>query len=176
MCVWKRNRTDRSSIRMGWDYIVSEDTVERFMFRPQTGYRSVMSFRVFENEVVWTPWGRRNSDWDGVCSCVWRVNNKLHISHEPCVWRHRFYMTTKSPTLNISVFVPSSVRDFQKPGNTRLSRVFVVVIHCTHTLTCIIRCLHLHVSTANCMSKVWPSCPPWTVTWGGGCTVNSRSG
>jgi hypothetical protein len=40
---------------MGWDYIVSEDTVERFMFRPQTGYRSVMSFRVFENEVVWTP-------------------------------------------------------------------------------------------------------------------------
>jgi hypothetical protein len=25
---------------------------------------------------------------------------KLHISHEPCVRRHRFCMTTKSPTLN----------------------------------------------------------------------------
>jgi hypothetical protein len=34
---------------------------------------------------------------------------KLHISHEPCVRRHRFSMTTKSPTLNISAFVPSSV-------------------------------------------------------------------
>ena len=65
--------------------------------------RSVMSFRVFENVVVWTPRERRNGDWDGVYSCVWRVYNKLHISHEPCVRRHRFWMTTQSPTLNINI-------------------------------------------------------------------------
>ena len=29
---------------------------------------------------------------------------KLYISHEPCVWRHHFCMTTKSPTLNFSPF------------------------------------------------------------------------
>ena len=29
---------------------------------------------------------------------------KLHISHEPCVRRHRLCMTTKSPTLNFSPF------------------------------------------------------------------------
>ena len=43
---------------------------------------------------------------------------KLHISHEPCVSRHRFSMTTKSPTLNI-----------------------------THTHTCTMRGLHLHESS-----------------------------
>ena len=35
--------------------------------------------------------------------------NKVHISHEVCVRRHRSWMTTKSPNLNISVFVTSSV-------------------------------------------------------------------
>jgi hypothetical protein len=35
---------------------------------------------------------------------------KLHISHEPCVRRYRFSMTTKSPTLNISAFVTSCLR------------------------------------------------------------------
>ena len=34
---------------------------------------------------------------------------KLHISHEPCVRRHRFCMTTMSPTLNISAFVPLNI-------------------------------------------------------------------
>ena len=57
---------------------------------------------------------------------------KLHISHEPCVRRHRFSMTTKSPTLNISDFVPSSVRSFEKTGQTRFPCVVVaqsLVLH-----------------------------------------------
>ncbi len=33
MCVGKRNRTDRSSIRMGWDNMVSGTSGERFVFR-----------------------------------------------------------------------------------------------------------------------------------------------
>ena len=37
MCVCKRSRTDRSSIRMGWDYMVTEDTAERFVFRSRAG-------------------------------------------------------------------------------------------------------------------------------------------
>ena len=53
---------------------------------------------------------------------------KLHISHEPCVRRHRFSMTTKSPTLNISDFVPSSVRSFEKTGQTRFPCVFVALL------------------------------------------------
>ena len=79
---------------------------------------------------------------------------KIHISHEPCVRRHRFCMTTKSPTLNISAFVPSSVRGFEKPGQTRFPCVFVALLRCAHTLTCIFRGLQLHVSTDSCMSKV----------------------
>ena len=113
-----------------------------------------MSFRVLENTVVWTPRQNRNSDWDGVCLCVWCVWNKLHTSHEPCVRRHRFFMTTKSPTLNTSAFVPSSVWDFEKPGKTKLSCVFVALLYSGHTLTCIVRGLHLHLSTCNCMSSV----------------------
>ena len=37
MCVCKRNRTSRSSIRMGWDHMVSETSAERFVFRARTG-------------------------------------------------------------------------------------------------------------------------------------------
>ena len=88
---------------------------------------------------------------------------KLHIYHELCVRRHRLCMTTKSPTLNISAFVPSSVRGFEKPGQARFPCVFVALLRCAHTLTCIIRGLHLHISTGSCMSKVRSSCPPCTV-------------
>ncbi len=77
----------------------------------------------------------------------------LHISHELCVRRHRFSMTNKSLTINISDFVPSSVCGFEKTGQTRFPCVFVALLHCAHTLTCIMRGLHLHVSTDNCMSK-----------------------
>jgi hypothetical protein len=62
---------------------------------------------------------------------------KLHIYHEQCVRRYRLCMTTKSPTLNISAFVPSSVRGFEKPGQTRFPCVFVALLRCAHTLTCI---------------------------------------
>jgi hypothetical protein len=37
MCVCKRSRTVRSSIRMGWDHMVSEASPERFVFRARTG-------------------------------------------------------------------------------------------------------------------------------------------
>ncbi len=50
-----------------------------------------------------------------VCSGVWCVR-KLHISHEPCVRRHRFSMTTKSPTLNISAFVPNMYHQRSTPS------------------------------------------------------------
>ncbi len=36
MCVCERNRTVRSSIRMGWDHMVSEASSERFVFRART--------------------------------------------------------------------------------------------------------------------------------------------
>jgi hypothetical protein len=88
---------------------------------------------------------------------------KLHISNEPCVRRHRFCMTTKSPTLNISAIVPSSVSGFEKPGQTRFPCVFVAQLRCAHTLTCIIRGLYFHVSTGRYISKVRSSCPPCTV-------------
>ncbi len=63
-------------------------------------------------------------------------------------------MTTKFPTLNISVFVSSWVSGFEKPGQTRSPCVFVALLRCAHTLTCIIRGLYLHASTDSCMSTV----------------------
>ncbi len=110
--------------------------------RISSSSRSVTLFRVLENALVWTPRENRNSDWDGVWSCLWCVWNKGHGSHEPCVWRHRSWMSVK---LNISVFVPSSVGDFEKASQTRLICVFVALLRYVHTLTCIIRGLHLHV-------------------------------
>ncbi len=109
-------------MRMGWYHMVSEASTERFVFRARAGplcpkkqkLIGTVSVRVFD-----------------VCA------TKFHIPHEPCVWRHRFSMTTKSPTLNISVFVPS-VWDFEKPGETRSPCVFVALLRCAHTLTCII--------------------------------------
>ena len=64
MCVCKRGRTVRSSIRMGWDHMVSEASTERFVFRVRV-----------------------------VLECLWSVSKKGHKCHEPCVWRHRFCMT-----------------------------------------------------------------------------------
>ena len=48
-------------------------------------------------------------------------------------------------TTYISVFVPSSVGGFEKAGPSRLPCVFVAVLRCAHTLTCIIRGLHFHM-------------------------------
>jgi hypothetical protein len=33
----KRSRTDRSSIRIDWDHMFSESSIERFVFRARTG-------------------------------------------------------------------------------------------------------------------------------------------
>ncbi len=73
------------------------------------------------------------------------------------------FLHDKSPTLTISVFVSSSIRGFEKPGQTRFPCVFVTLLRVTHTLTCIIRGIHLHTYTDSYMSKVWSSCPPCTV-------------
>ncbi len=70
---------------------------------------------------------------------------KLHISHEPFVRRHRFSMTTKSPTLNISVFLPSWVWFFHTHPHMYHQRSTPSRIH-----------WHLHV-------KGVVSCPPCTV-------------
>jgi hypothetical protein len=58
----------------------------------------------------------------------------LHISHEPSVWRYRFYMTTKSPTLNISVLLPSSVWGFENPGGNEVPLCFRCTVSLLHTL------------------------------------------
>jgi hypothetical protein len=99
-----------------------------------------MSCRVLENVVVWTPQENRKT-WLGRCLFV-------------CL------MCVKQNFI-ISDLVPSSVWGFEKPVQTRLPYVFVELLRWTHTLTCIIRGLHLHVSTCRYMSKVWSSCPPY---------------
>ena len=74
MCVCKRSMTFRSSIRMGWDHVVSEASVERFVFRARAGplcppESSKMQLCGHRKKV-------EKGDWDGVCSCVGCVRNK----------------------------------------------------------------------------------------------------
>ncbi len=88
-----------------------------------------MSFRVLENAVVRTPWENRNSVRDGVCSCVWRVWNKLH---KPCVWRHRFCFDTDTPS-----HVSSEVTERSTPSCIHLqlhvkSLVLLSSMDCNH--------------------------------------------
>jgi hypothetical protein len=74
MCVCKRSMTFRSSIRMGWDHMVSEASAERFVFRaragplcpPESSKMQLCGHRKKEEK----------GDWDGVCSCVGCVHNK----------------------------------------------------------------------------------------------------
>ena len=47
----------------------------------------------------------------------------------------RVFDVCATPILNISVFVPSSVGDFENAGQIRLPCVFVAVIPSAHTLT-----------------------------------------
>ena len=141
--------------------MVSKASAERFVFRARAG--PLCPAESSKMQLCGHRKKAEKDDWDGVCSGVWCVRNKTSYIHEPCVRRHRFCMTTKSPTLNISAFVPSSVRGFEKPGQTRFPCVFVALLRCAHTLTCIFRGLQLHVSTDSCMSKVRSSCPPCTV-------------
>jgi hypothetical protein len=92
---------------MGWDNMVSEASGARFVFRVREGPLCPVEYLKIElcghrKEV-------ENTDWYVSVRVFDVCGTKLHISHEPCVRRHRFFMTTKSPTLNISAFVPSSV-------------------------------------------------------------------
>ncbi len=132
MCVCKRSRTTRSSIRMGWDHMVSEASAERFVFRARAG--PLCPAESSKMQLC----GQRKKEEKLIGTVSVRVFDvcatKLHISLEPCVRRHRFCMTTKSPTLNISAFVPSSVWVFEKPGQTRFPCVFVAQLRCAHTL------------------------------------------
>ncbi len=84
MCVCKRSRTTRSSIRMGWDHMVSETSTERFVFRTRTG--PLCPVECSKIQLCGHLKKSEKSDWDGTCWCVWCVCNKLHTSHEPCVW------------------------------------------------------------------------------------------
>jgi hypothetical protein len=58
----------RSSIRMGWDHMVSEASAERFVFRARAGPLSPA-----ESSKMQLCGHRKKSekaDWDGVCSGV----------------------------------------------------------------------------------------------------------
>ena len=72
MCVCKRNRTDRNSMRMGWDHMVSEASAERLC--PSESSKMQLCGHRQKAE---------KTDWDGVCSCVSCAHNKT--SYIPCV-------------------------------------------------------------------------------------------
>jgi hypothetical protein len=92
-------------MKMGWYHMVSEASTKRFVFRARAGplcpgessKMQLCGHRKKQKKLIGTV-SVRVFD---VCA------TKLHISYEPCVRRHRFSMTTKSPTLSISDFVPS---------------------------------------------------------------------
>ncbi len=140
-CVFvERSRTTRISIRMGWEHMVSEANAEKDSCFELEQVRYILQSA---RKCTCADTARKQKHrLEGSCSCLWCVLNKGHGSHEPCVRRHRFCMQDK---LNISVFVPSSVGGFEKTGQIRLPCVFVALLRCAHTLTCIIRGLHLHV-------------------------------
>ena len=77
--------------------------------------------------------------------------------------KKRFYMTTKSPRLNISVFVPSSVGDFEMTGPIR----FLFSLRCytatVKTPSHVSSEVWTFTSTWSWMSNVRSSCPPYTV-------------
>ena len=68
MCVCKRNMTVRSSIRMGWDHIVSEASVERFVFRARTG--PLCPTESSKMQLCGHDKKAEKADSDGVCSGV----------------------------------------------------------------------------------------------------------
>jgi hypothetical protein len=77
MCVCKRisfSRTVRSSIRMGWDNMVSETSTERFVFRTRAG--PLCPAESSKMQLCGHRKKAEKTDWDGVCSGVWCVCNK----------------------------------------------------------------------------------------------------
>jgi hypothetical protein len=95
------------------------------------------------------------ADWDGVCSGVWCVCNKTSYTSWTMRVKASFFHDNQVPHPKYQCFcVVISVRIRKIPGK-RGSLVFSLrCFRCAHTLTCIMRGLHLHVSTDSCMLKV----------------------
>ena len=68
MCVCKRSRTARSSIRMGWDHMVSEASAERFVFGDRAG--PLCPAESSKMQLCGHRKKEEKDDWDGVCSGV----------------------------------------------------------------------------------------------------------
>ena len=100
MCGCKRIRTVRISMRIGGDQMFSEASAERFVCRSRTSPFCPSEY--VKMVCRGAPRETRNSDFDGVCSCLWCVRKEAYMSLLPCMRRHRSWMTTKSPNLNIS--------------------------------------------------------------------------
>ncbi len=133
MCGCKRIRTVRSSMRIGGDHTFSETSGERFVCRARTSPFCPSEY--VKIVCRGAPRETRNSDFDGVCSCLWRVDKESHMSLGR-IRRHRSWMTTETPNLNISVFLYPSPWGLENPRQTRLHCVFVALLRCTHALTC----------------------------------------
>ena len=74
MCVCKRSRTARNSMRMGWDHMVLEASAERFVFRARTG--PLCPAESSKMQLCGHRKKAEKADWDGVCSGVSCVRNK----------------------------------------------------------------------------------------------------
>ena len=160
MCGCKRIRTARSSMKIGGDHMFSEASAERFVCRARTSPFCPSEY--VKMVCRGAPRETRNSDFDGVCSCLWCVRKEAYMSLLPCMRRHRSWMRNKSPNLNISAFLHPSPWDLENPRKTRLRCVFVALLRCAHDLTCILTAVLFHVCTCSCMSTLRSSCSQYT--------------
>ena len=160
MCGCKRIRTARSSMKIGGNHMFSEASAERFVFRARTSPFCPSEY--VKMVCRGAPRETRNSDFDGVCSCLWCVRKEAYMSLLPCMRRHRSWMRNKSPNLNISAFLHPSPWDLENPRKTRLHCVFVALLRCAHDLTCILTDVLFHVCTCSCMSTLRSSCSQYT--------------
>jgi hypothetical protein len=68
MCGCKRIRTGRSSMKIGGDHMFSGSSVERFVCRDRTSPFCPSEY--VKMVCRGPPRQTRNSDFDGVCSCL----------------------------------------------------------------------------------------------------------
>ncbi len=68
MCSFKRRRTARRSMKMGWDHMVSEASAERFVFRVRAG--PLCPPESSKMQLCGHRKKTEKADWDGVCSGV----------------------------------------------------------------------------------------------------------
>ena len=68
MCDCKRIRTARSSMKIGGDHMFSEASAERFVCRARTSPFCPSEY--VKMVCRGAPRETRNSDFDGVCSCL----------------------------------------------------------------------------------------------------------